>query len=69
VDTLAAAISSGFIVGLGASVYCMTSCVNVILPYNATAGKPSIFSGFGLTHFFSLGDFSPKLAYYHWLFY
>jgi len=48
-------VSTALVMGLSASVYCLSSCVPVLFPYTGTVSKPSFFSGFSLALLFSAG--------------
>lgn len=41
--------------GLGASVYCLASCIPVLLPLAAAAEKPSVLTGLGMSGLYSVG--------------
>ena len=41
--------------GLSASVYCLASCVPVLLPYTGTVRNPSLFSGLSMGFLYSAG--------------
>ena len=48
-------ISTGFIMGLSASLVCLGWCVPVIMPYAAATERPGLLSGLLTTGLFSLG--------------
>jgi sulfite exporter TauE/SafE len=48
-------IVSGLVMGFGASLGCLVSCVPVLLPYTAAAAQPSARSGLTSSILFSLG--------------
>jgi uncharacterized protein len=48
-------ILSGLVMGFGASLGCLASCVPVLVPYTAAAAQPSIRSGLACSALFSLG--------------
>ena len=52
---MSAAISAGFVMGFGASLGCLASCMPMLLPYTATAERPSIRSGLFSALLFSTG--------------
>ena len=52
---MSAAISAGFVMGFGASLGCLASCMPMLIPYTAIAEKPSIRSGLFSALLFSIG--------------
>jgi uncharacterized protein len=50
-----AIILSGLVMGFGASLGCLATCLPVLVPYTATAVQPSIRSGLASSLLFSLG--------------
>jgi sulfite exporter TauE/SafE len=49
------AVITGFVMGFGASLGCMATCVPVLVPYTAAMEKPSILNGLSLAFLFSIG--------------
>jgi len=48
-------VLSGLVMGFGASLGCLGTCVPVLLPYTAAAAQPSVRSGFFSSLLFSIG--------------
>jgi len=53
--TISSVITTGFVMGLSASLVCLGWCVPVIMPYTATTERPGVASGLVTTALFSLG--------------
>ncbi len=52
---MSVAISAGLVMGFGASLGCMATCMPMLIPYTATAANPSIRNGFVSAFTFSIG--------------
>lgn len=52
---MGAAISAGFVIGLGTGLTCLGWCVPVIVPYTVTAAQPGLVAGLATTSLYCLG--------------